>query len=100
VLVTTSFYGDAGNDTLDGGVDNDTLDGGEGFDFADYSSATGGVTVDLLTQQDSGAASGAAGNDILVNIEGIIGSNFNDTLEGENGNNASMARMAMTSSVA
>jgi Ca2+-binding RTX toxin-like protein len=83
------LYGEEGNDTLDGGSDNDTLDGGEGFDFADYSSATGGVTVDLFDpSKNSGAASGAAGNDILVNIEGIIGSKFNDTLEGDNRDNA------------
>jgi Ca2+-binding RTX toxin-like protein len=82
------LYGDQGNDTLNGGSDNDTLDGGEGFDFADYSSAPGAVRVDLFDPgKNSGAASGAAGNDILVNIEGIFGSNFNDTLEGQNGNN-------------
>ncbi|MEQ9326387.1 MAG: calcium-binding protein, partial [Rhodospirillales bacterium] len=70
------LFGDKGNDTLVGGDGDDTLDGGNDNDLADYSAATAGVTVDL----SSGQASGGAGNDSLLNIENVLGSNFDDTL--------------------
>jgi hypothetical protein len=69
--------GGAGNDTLDGGTGNDTLDGGNSIDFASYASATAAVDVQL-----NGDALGGAGSDELQGFEGLIGSNFNDTLIG------------------
>ncbi|HEY5798326.1 MAG TPA: peroxidase family protein [Bosea sp. (in: a-proteobacteria)] len=96
------IYGDDGNDTLTGGAgndtifgqnDNDTLVGGLGDDIlhggtddsdtASYASASGAVTVNLTT----GAASGAAGNDTLVEIENVTGSGFDDTLTGDGDGN-------------
>lgn len=73
-----TLIGANGNDTLCGGLGNDRLDGGAGFDFADYSTAGAAVVVDLgpTTPQNTGGA----GIDTLVNIEGVIGSSFNDVL--------------------
>ncbi|MFL6843435.1 MAG: M10 family metallopeptidase C-terminal domain-containing protein [Allosphingosinicella sp.] len=70
-----------GNDILDGGLGNDTLIGGQGLDTATYASATAGVNVDLRIQ---GVAqnTGGSGNDTLSGIEYLIGSNFADTLRG------------------
>jgi Ca2+-binding RTX toxin-like protein len=68
------FRGGAGNDSIDGG--------GGSFDFADFSDATGGVTV-TLTGNGNGTATGAGiGTDTLKSIQGIIGSNFADVLTG------------------
>lgn len=75
--------GGEGNDVLSGGPGNDTLDGGAGIDTAAYTSTPGAVSVDLA----AGTASGAAGNDVLISIENIIGSAFNDTLIGDSGAN-------------
>ena len=72
-----------GNDTLEGGLGDDLINGGVGIDTASYAHASGGVTVSLAT----GLASGADGNDTLVNIENLIGSDYRDTLTGNLGNN-------------
>jgi len=86
-IANDTMDGGAGNDTLQGGVGNDTLAGGAGLDTTSYANATGAVTVNLGTyngvvNQYIGSASGAAGNDYLIDIENIIGSEFNDTLTG------------------
>jgi hypothetical protein len=52
------------------------MDGGEGWDVASYMSTTGGVTVDLTRNVNSGAASG----DKILSIEVLQGSNFADML--------------------
>ncbi|MGB2984286.1 MAG: Ig-like domain-containing protein, partial [Phycisphaerae bacterium] len=70
-----SLFGEAGDDELYGGPDNDTLDGGEGTDAVNYSDATASVTVDLTT----GTATGGGGDDTLTSIEGVIGSDYDDT---------------------
>lgn len=75
--------GGDGNDVLIGGPGNDTLIGGAGQDRADYSSASGGVTVNL----GAGTATGAAGNDTLSGIEDATGSAFNDVITGDSGAN-------------
>ncbi|WP_031484787.1 FecR domain-containing protein [Maridesulfovibrio frigidus] len=77
-----ALYGEDGADTLNGGLGDDTLDGGTSgtdIDFASYSDATASVTVNLATN----TATGADGNDVLNNIEGIIGSNSDDNLTGD-----------------
>jgi Ca2+-binding RTX toxin-like protein len=77
--------GDEGDDILDGGEGNDVLIGGEGLDTASYESAASGVTIRLaqLTGQDTGGA----GIDRLLDIEGVIGSAFDDTLLGDDQDN-------------
>lgn len=70
-----------GNDTLSGGLGDDTLNGGEGLDIATYVNSTAGVNVDLRIAgaQDTGGE----GVDTLISIEYLTGSNFGDTLRGD-----------------
>ncbi len=73
--------GGAGADILHGGAGDDTIVGGLGFDIADYSGSTSAVSVNL----GSGLASDGYGDtDTLFEIEGITGSDFNDTLFASN----------------
>lgn len=74
------IFGLAGDDWLIGGTGNDSLDGGAGFDFASYETAPTGVTVSLDVTGTQ--ATGGAGTDTLVSIEGLSGSSFNDRLTG------------------
>ncbi|NYH07406.1 beta strand repeat-containing protein [Pseudomonas moraviensis] len=67
--------GGIGNDTLFGGAGADQFIGGAGFDIAGYTDSTVGVTVNLKT----GVHSGIAAGDTFTGIEGILGSNYNDT---------------------
>jgi VCBS repeat-containing protein len=79
------LFGDNGNDMLFSGPGNDLLDGGAGNNTANYSLATAGVTVS--TAELGPQHTGGAGTDTLVNIQNLIGSNFNDHLTGDQGNN-------------
>jgi Ca2+-binding RTX toxin-like protein len=81
--------GGDGDDTLEGGRGKDTLDGGGGTDFASYQNAPSvggdfetGVRASLA--RDRGY-SGDAKADRYVNIEGLIGSSFDDDLTGGGG---------------
>lgn len=79
-----TLRGGAGDDTLDGAQGADELDGGAGFDIADYSSSPAGVSVDL------GAGTGSAGDadgDSFAGIEGLTGTDRNDTLTGDGNDN-------------
>lgn len=84
--------GDAGNnrltggngaDTLNGGAGDDILDGGAHTDTATYEDATAGVTVSLAITGVQNTI--GAGNDRLISIEKLIGSDFDDRLTGGNG---------------
>lgn len=78
------LIGNAGSNFLNGRGNDDTLDGGAGQDWADYSSAQhGGVTVNLAT----GTSGGTDGRDVLIGIECIRGSSFDDVLIGNAGDN-------------
>ena len=72
--------GAAGNDVLEGGADDDIIDGGLGTDTVDYSNATGAVTVDLSVSLQT---TGGAGNDLITEVENVIGSTMGDTLSGD-----------------
>lgn len=76
--------GNAGSNGIDGRTGDDTMDGGAGFDWLRYDSASGNVTVNLAL----GTATGAAGNDTLINFEAVRGSNFADSLTGDAQSNA------------
>jgi Ca2+-binding RTX toxin-like protein len=78
-----SLYGYGGNDTLAGGAGNDAIDGGADVDTASFAAATGAVTAYLW----SGQVSGADGTDTLAGIENLVGSGFNDRLDGDNNAN-------------
>jgi Ca2+-binding RTX toxin-like protein len=71
----------AGDDVLIGGLGNDVLDGGEGTDTVSYATATGKVIVNLLATTNQ--ATGGAGSDVLISIENVIGTSFDDTLQGD-----------------
>ncbi|MBK4214861.1 calcium-binding protein [Paracoccus caeni] len=75
-------FGGAGNDTLRGGAGNDRLNGGDGADTADYSQASGGVTVDL-SKTVAQSIGGSQGSDTLISIENVNGSAHNDRLSGD-----------------
>ncbi|MBE0549088.1 MAG: hypothetical protein IH627_15855, partial [Rubrivivax sp.] len=87
--VADTILGLGGDDVLEGLGGDDLLDGGAGFDIADYKLAGAAVVVDL----GAGSASGGAGNDTLVSIEGVIGSEFADTLTGDDNNNFFRGRL-------
>jgi serralysin len=74
-----ALFGGAGNDWLDGGPGGDILDGGAGWDVVSYQSATSGITIDLTTNANGGAAAG----ETVLNVEVVQGSNFADTLVGK-----------------
>ncbi|MDB4091879.1 hypothetical protein N9563_02455, partial [bacterium] len=80
-----TLVGGAGDDELNGGLGNDTLDGGDGDDTASYETHQNGVLVELgLTQPDPDPT---INPDILISIENLIGSGFDDTLLGDSGAN-------------
>ncbi|WP_319824249.1 Hint domain-containing protein [Thalassovita sp.] len=81
-----TLVGGDGNDTLAGGADGDSLDGGAGMDFLDYSGSDEGVNIDL----GAGTASGghAEGDTLAGGLDGIIGSEWDDTLVGYDGQGA------------
>jgi Ca2+-binding RTX toxin-like protein len=63
-----------------GGASADYLDGGADFDLVRYDFATAAVTVNLANPAPN---TGEAAGDVLLNFEGIIGSNFADMLIGD-----------------
>ncbi|MGO4705569.1 cadherin domain-containing protein [Microvirga sp. 2MCAF38] len=83
-LGTDHLLGGDGYDLLEGGAGADTLDGGAHDDLASYSSSTIGLTVSLSFPNNN---TGDAQGDIYLSIEGLVGSRFNDRLEGDAGAN-------------
>ncbi|MDC9825806.1 peroxidase family protein [Devosia sp. ZB163] len=85
------LYGEEGDDVLEGGDGNDRIDGGAGNDTASYASAAAAVTVSLSATPTRAAFeeqdTGGAGLDRLINIENLVGSAHNDTLQGDGANN-------------
>ncbi|RDE51726.1 MAG: calcium-binding protein, partial [Candidatus Accumulibacter meliphilus] len=71
--------------TLYAGAGNNLLDGGSGADTVSYAYATAGVTVSLAIAGDQ--ATGGSGSDTLISIERLTGSNYNDSLSGNVGDN-------------
>jgi len=75
-----AIVGDAGENFLVGLAGYDRLFGGPDTDWADYSSSTAGVRVDLATGRGS---RGHASGDRYTNVENVRGSRFNDVLTGD-----------------
>ena len=76
--------GRGGNDTFYGGTADDDDDTDAGNDTVSYSTASSAVTVDLA----SGTASdGEGGTDTLYDIDNVIGSDYDDTLMGDDNAN-------------
>jgi Ca2+-binding RTX toxin-like protein len=79
-----TLAGDGQANVIEGGAGNDTIDGDgnvSGYDVASYAGASGGVTVDLSTSAAQETVN--AGRDILINMEGLEGSAYNDSLSGD-----------------
>jgi Ca2+-binding RTX toxin-like protein len=74
-----------GNDLFLSTPGNDQFDGGAGIDTISYRRDPAGVTVNLATNS---ATDGFGDTDQLLNIENIIGSEFNDSLSGDGQANA------------
>ena len=74
----------AGDDYLQGGLGDDALDGGPGTDTASWWGTAGMVTANI----GNGLATGMAGNDTLVQIENLVGTDgYGDWLTGSTGAN-------------
>lgn len=91
--VKNKLFGGAGNDTLfglsdrdtiEGGAGSDVIHGGAGFDYVSYAGSDGAVRVRLWN--GTGEEADAAG-DTFFEIEGVVGSAFNDTIAGSTANN-------------
>ena len=81
---SSTLVGGAGNDAFIAGAGINTYDGGDGVDTADYSAFFGAINVNLADNTTTG---GAAGNDTLISIENITGTNGSDTLIGNDEDN-------------
>lgn len=79
-----TLRGGDGDDWLMGGAGADKLDGGAGYDGASYYNAPGGVVADLSKKKGT---KGDAKGDTYQNIEKLEGSEFADTLIGDNEGN-------------
>ncbi len=79
-----TIYGLGGDDVIKGGGGADYINGGSGFDMASYEDSAAGVTVNLQAGAGQG---GTAEGDTLVDIEGVTGSGYADTLIGSTADN-------------
>ena len=88
-----TVIGGAGNDILNGGAGNDTLGGGLGIDTLSYADSptrvivnmlvTGSITVESADAVPPGSSTDGFGNtDAFSGMENVLGSAFNDYLQG------------------
>lgn len=75
-----TIIGDSNATAFIAGLGGDTIDGGGGVDGAWYILSASGVSVNLATGANSAG-------DTLTNIEGLMGSQYDDTLIGDAGAN-------------
>jgi Ca2+-binding RTX toxin-like protein len=76
--------GNGGDDFIVGVPGANAIDGGLGNDTVSYASSTAAVAIAL---GGSVGAGGDAQGDTIINVENLIGSNFNDTLVGDSRTN-------------
>jgi len=79
-----TLTGNASDNVIRGGAGNDVINGAGGVDLLDFSDATAALTFTLnqtAGTHSTGALAGL-GTDTYSNMEGVIGSTFNDTLTG------------------
>ncbi len=84
-----TLNGGSGDDILIGGAGNDIIDGQGGFDIASFTDATSGLSIHLWktyaqagVDGDNANFSAGVGADTILNVEGIIGGQYNDWLNG------------------
>lgn len=89
-----TIVGDHKDNVIEGGGGADFIIGGRGSDTASYKNSAAGVHVDLSGYEffGSGVAhgfgrGGDAEGDILMEVENLIGSGYNDRLAGDRHNN-------------
>jgi hypothetical protein len=84
-----SLLGGQGDDTIIPGAEDamDVIDGGAGFDIVDYSGNASGDNIQSLTLNGitnaTATINGSNDDDTLRNVEGVIGSQGNDTITGD-----------------
>lgn len=78
------LVGNATANLIDGGFGADAIDGGAGTDTVSYRTSSEGVSIALDGRAGTG---GDAAGDTLVNIERLLGSDFDDTFTGNDGSN-------------
>lgn len=78
------LFAGQGDDWLRGGAGPDLLEGGLGVNTAFYDTSPAAVRVDLMSTTGTG---GDAHQDVLHDIQNIVGSGFNDVLIGAAGRN-------------
>jgi Ca2+-binding RTX toxin-like protein len=78
-----ALFGGAGNDTLQGGFGNDVLDGGTGIDTAIYTEKQAALSVTLNGGLDAVLSVGGVAEDILRNVENLIGGGQDDNFTGD-----------------
>ncbi len=79
------LFGSSGNDRLRGEGGNDTIDGRSGFDRIEFNGSSSGVNVNLAKGKVFN--DGLGGHDTVMHIEGVTGSDFNDTITGSGAGN-------------
>ncbi len=77
-----TLNGGDGNDVLEGGNGNDIIDGGAGIDTVSYASASQYVWINLSVTWPYDTRGGHL--DGMINVENVIGSDFDDRLTGNN----------------
>ena len=83
-----TIVGGEGNDRVSGGFNNDTLYGGNGIDTLDYSYAYEGMNISLALGQSSARfPSSTIDNDSFSGFENVVGSYYDDVIEGSTGKN-------------
>ena len=82
-----TISGGDGDDTLVGGAEGDVLNGGSGRDTASYKTALAAVEASIMA---GGGSLGDANGDAFTSIENLEGSDFDDTLVGDNAANEVM----------
>jgi Ca2+-binding RTX toxin-like protein len=86
IFASATMLGGSGDDRVQSGLSNDSLDGGSENDLVDYRFAQSAVSVNLANAGGF-QTTGGAGNDTLSGFEGVVGSQYNDTLIGDAGAN-------------
>lgn len=74
------IIGNSGANIIEGAGGADIIDGGGGTDKVTYVGSAKGISVSLATGEGSG---GDAEDDVLLNVENIVGSDHDDTIEGD-----------------
>ncbi|MEH3123700.1 MAG: M10 family metallopeptidase C-terminal domain-containing protein [Sphingomonas phyllosphaerae] len=79
--------GGAGDDLLVGGAGSDVLIGGAGNDVADFSDAKTAISITFNNNTADIIVANGGDRDVLRQVEGAIGTAFNDTLIGDRSDN-------------